>query len=173
MGYARASGFHVRDKWDKWPNHPVKRVYVSDEVWERLMKIKVEKRLRSVDEALRLLLGVRERENTREAVEGAPEEEGEGGPGTSESPQPQASSSAAGKRPPRSATERSTPSAGAKAGAQPRKHKWTFCPQCLSMYDRLGKCPACGADLVPFGTEEGRRLYLKLKRERRAGWRER
>jgi predicted CopG family antitoxin len=149
----------------------MKRVYVSDEVWERLMKIKVEKRLRSVDEALRLLLGIRERENAREAVEEAPEEEGR--PGAPEPPQPQASSSAAGKRSPQPAVERSTPSAEAGGGPQPRKHKWTFCPQCLSMYDFQGKCPACGADLVPFGAEEGRRLYLKLKSERRAGWRER
>jgi rubrerythrin len=147
----------------------VKRVYVSDEVWERLMKIKVEKRLRSVDEALRLLLGIGERENAREAVERAPEEEGEGGPGAPKPPQPQASPSAAGKRPPQPAAERSTPSAEAKASAQPRKHKWTFCPQCLSMYDHPGKCPACGADLVPFGAEEGRQLYVKLKSERRAG----
>ena len=67
----------------------------------------------------------------------------------------------------RAAVESPSPSAGAKASAQPRK--WAFCPQCLSMYDRSGKCPACGADLVPFGAEEGRQLYLKLKRERGAG----
>ena len=132
-----------------------------------MMKIKVERRLRSVDEALRLLLGIRERENAREAVEEAPEEEGEGGPGAPEPPQ--APSSAAGKRPPRPAAESLSPSAGAKAGARPRKHKWAFCPQCLNMYDSQGKCPSCGADLVPFGTEEGRQLYLKLKRERGAG----
>jgi hypothetical protein len=78
-------------------------------------------------------------------------------------------SGAAGNRPPPPAVGSPSPSAGAKAGAQPRKRGWAFCPQCLSMYDFQGKCPACGADLVPFGTEEGRRLYLKLKRERRAG----
>ena len=126
-----------------------------------MMKIKVEKRLRSLDEVLRHLLGMQ----GREAVEAIPE--GEGAPGTPVKP-PQTTASPARSRPPRPATESPSPSAGAKAGAQPRKHKWTFCPQCLSMYDHSGKCPACGADLVPFGTEEGRRLYLKLKRERRA-----
>jgi len=72
-------------------------------------------------------------------------------------------------RPPKPAAGSPPPSAGAEASARPRKHKWAFCPQCLSMYDHPGKCPACGADLVPFGAEEGRLLYLKLKRERRAG----
>jgi hypothetical protein len=64
---------------------------------------------------------------------------------------------------------RAPSSAGAGAAAQARKHKWAFCPQCLSMYDHLGKCPTCGADLVPFGAEEGRQLYIKLKSERGAG----
>jgi transcription initiation factor IIE alpha subunit len=37
------------------------------------------------------------------------------------------------------------------------------------MYDHQGKCPSCGADLVPLDSEESKRLYVKLKRARGRG----
>jgi predicted CopG family antitoxin len=143
----------------------MKRVYVSDEVWEQLMKIKVEKRFRSVDEALRHLLGVQRQENPQEAVEVTPEE----GSGDSDTPlQSQAAASAVEKRLPQPAVERASPSAGTNASTRAQKHRWGFCPQCLSTYNYPGKCPTCGVGLVPFDTEEGKQLYLKLKAERGA-----
>jgi len=145
---------------------PVKTVRVDEEVWEKLMELRTKSRARSVNEVLRQLLGLAAA--SRRGAQPEPE------PAQAAQPNPSSEagrsrSGAAGNRPPPPAVGSPSPSAGAKAGAQPRKRGWTFCPQCLSMYDFQGKCPACGADLVPFGTEEGRRLYLKLKRERRAG----
>jgi hypothetical protein len=59
--------------------------------------------------------------------------------------------------------------AGTDVAPQARKRRWSFCPQCLNMYDREGKCPYCGVDLIPLDTDENKMLYLKLKQERGRG----
>ena len=140
----------------------MKRVYVSEEVWERLMKIKVEKRLRSVDEALRLLLGI----GAGKAVETA-SEEGESGSGSTGTLELQPGQSRAVDAATEShSTQPASHSAGTDADSPPRKRRWSFCPQCLNMYDHQGKCPYCGVDLAPLDTDENKRLYLRLKGER-------
>jgi hypothetical protein len=126
------------------------------------MKIKVEKRFRSVDEVLRDLLGI----GAEKAVETTPEE-GESDSSSTGALELQPSQSrvvdaATESRP----TQLADSPAGANAAPPPKKYRWSFCPQCLNMYDHQGKCPSCGADLVPLDSEESKRLYVKLKGER-------
>jgi len=140
----------------------VKRVYVSDEVWERLMKIKVEKRFRSVDEVLRDLLGIGAGKAVETALEEGESDSSSTGVLESQPSQPRAVDAATESRP----TQPTVSPAGINAAPPPRKHRWSFCPKCLNMYDSQGKCPSCGADLIPLDSEESKRLYVKLKGER-------
>ena len=133
------------------------------------MEIKVKKRLRSIDEVLRSLLGVQKQENTQEAVETVSKEEESDSNTSVKSPRSQAIASAVENRSPLSVTESAHSQAGTDASVQPRKRRWSFCPQCLNMYDHQGKCPYCGVDLIPLDTDENKKLYLKLKQERGRG----
>jgi len=116
-------------------------------VWEKLMEVRTKSRARSVNEVLRQLLGLAATDEQNPQPESKP---AQSSPAT-----PSASGAALDQ--------------SQRAGTEVKMRRWSFCPQCLNMYDSQGKCPACGADLVPFGTEEGRQLYLKLKRERGRG----
>jgi hypothetical protein len=124
----------------------------------RLMEIKVEKRLRSLDEVLRNLLGMRAREKPQKAAPVAPEE-GESSSGAPVELEPQPSQ-------PQAAAVTSKDQPPQSMGTDAKKRKWSFCPQCLNMYDFQGKCPYCGVDLIPLDTDENKKLYLKLKQER-------
>jgi predicted CopG family antitoxin len=127
-----------------------KAVWVSEELWERLMKLKIETRARSLEEVIARFLdhavGSNETAQAVEASANPPSEERSDEP-TPIEPNPQ----------PSGLSDDSSPS---------KKRKWTFCPQCLNMYDFQGKCPYCGVDLIPLDTEENKKLYLKLKQER-------
>jgi hypothetical protein len=127
-----------------------KAVWVSEELWERLMKLKIEMRARSLEEVIAHFLdhAVGSNETTQAVEAGAspPSEERSDEP-TPIEPNLQ----------PSELSDDSSPS---------KKRKWAFCPQCLNMYDFQGKCPYCHVDLIPLDTEENKKLYLKLKQER-------
>jgi hypothetical protein len=129
------------------------------------MKIKVEKRFRSVDEVLRDLLGI----GAEKAVETAPEEGESDSSSTGalelQPSQSRAVDAATESRP----TQLADSPAGTDVAPRARKRRWSFCPQCLNMYDFQGKCPYCGVDLIPLDTEENKKLYIKLKQERGRG----
>jgi len=136
----------------------VKTVRVDEEVWEKLMELRTKSRARSVNEVLRRLLGL------ATAVGRNPQPE----PPRTARPQPsqpEAAAAAAGNQP----SQPATPPAGTDAAPPRLRRRWSFCPQCLSMYDHQGKCPSCNVDLVPLDADEGRRLYIEMKRERGRG----
>jgi len=94
------------------PARLVRRIYVTDEVWEQLMLLKVEKRLRSVNDAIRylLLLARRLPEQREGQAEGQPAplpyREGGGKAGAGGDPNPAGSNpAAAGRRRARSLEE--------------------------------------------------------------------
>jgi hypothetical protein len=132
----------------------VKTVRVDEEVWERLMELRAKKRARSVNEVLRQLLGLT--------------------PPSGSNPQPEPEPAQGSSSEPRSSP--ATPSTGGtvsdrsqRAGTGAKKRRWSFCPQCLNMYDHQGKCPSCNVDLIPLDSEESKKLYAKLKQERGRG----
>jgi hypothetical protein len=132
----------------------VKTVRVDEEVWEKLMELRTKSRARSVNEVLRQLLGL------ATAGERSPQPEPEPARGSSSEPQ----SSPATPSTSGAASDRSQ-----RAGTGAKKRRWSFCPQCLSVFDHQGKCPYCNVDLVPLGSEESKKLYAKLKQERGRG----
>jgi hypothetical protein len=134
-----------------------KAVWVSEQLWERLMKIKIETRARSLEEVIARLLGQPAGTSTPEN-QPAPVTPAETGAQPSQSQ----ATAVTGE-------DQSPQFAGTDVAPQARKRRWSFCPQCLNMYDHQGKCPYCDADLIPMDTEENKRLYLKLKGERGRG----
>jgi hypothetical protein len=139
-----------------------KAVWVSDELWERLMKLKIETRARSLEEVLTHLLGQTTGTSTSESTSekqpaiAVPAE-------TETQPNHSPAVDVVSKDQP---TQPATSPAGTDVAPQARKRRWSFCPQCLNMYDHQGKCPYCGVDLIPLDTDENKKLYLKLKQER-------
>ena len=135
-----------------------KAVWVSEELWERLMKLKIEMRARSLEEVIARLLGqpVEASPSEKQTSPAIPAETG------TQPSQPRAEDAATESRP----TQPTVSLAGINAAPPPRKHRWAFCPKCLNMYDSQGKCPHCDVDLIPLDTEENKMRYRKLKQER-------
>jgi len=130
-----------------------KRVYVSEEVWERLMALKLERKARSVDEILKQLLN----------LQLAP-------PSPPPSPSPPGGESARSLEATEDAVQPVRPPPPPPPPRPvPSRVDWGFCPQCLSVfaYEGHAKCPKCGVDLVSMRTGEGKELYRKLKAEKR------
>jgi len=130
----------------------MKTVRVDEEVWEKLMELRTRKRARSVNEVLRQLLGLAPPSGSN------PQPEPEPARGSSSEPQ----SSPATPSTSGTASDRSQ-----RAGTGAKKRRWSFCPQCLNVYDHQGKCPYCNVDLIPLDSEENKRLYVQLKGEKR------
>ena len=122
------------------------------------MKLKIEMRARSLEEVIARLLGqpVETSPSEKQTSPAIPAETG------TQPSQPRAEDAATESRP----TQLAVSPAGTEANSPLRKHRWSFCPKCLNMYDSQGKCPSCGADLIPLDSEESKRLYVKLKGER-------
>jgi hypothetical protein len=87
-------------------------------------------------------------------------------------PEERVTASGASSAPIADQPERRRPAAtqAVAAGKQPPR-SWRFCPECLALFDGGATCPYDGSELVPFDTEEGKQLYMKLKNERKAGGR--
>jgi Arc/MetJ family transcription regulator len=131
--------------------YPVKTIRVDDEVWEKLMELRTKGRARSVNEVLRQLLGLATTDEQSPQPESKPA---------------QSSSSESQSSPATPSTSGTALDQSQRAGTEVKMRKWSFCPECLNMYDHQGKCPYCGVDLIPLDTEENKMLYLKLKQER-------
>jgi hypothetical protein len=154
-----------------------KAVWVSEELWEQLMKLKIEMRARSLEEVIAHFLdravGPSETVHVGEAGTSSSSREHSdehSSVSVSAEPNPQSGGSqvASDADEDQSSQPASRP-AGTDAISPSRKRRWSFCPKCLNMYDHQGKCPSCGVDLIPLDTEENKKLYIKLKRERGRG----
>jgi predicted CopG family antitoxin len=136
----------------------MKTIRVDEEVWEKLMELRMKGRARSVNVVLRELLGLASNPQPMQtASTGSSTESGD------------SQSEPVENRLPQSVTESAPSQAGTDAVSLPKKRRWSFCPQCLNMYDHQGKCPYCDVDLIPLDTDENKMLYLKLKQERGRG----
>jgi hypothetical protein len=153
-----------------------KAVWVSEELWEQLMKLKIEMRARSLEEVIAHFLdravGPSETVHVGETGKSSSSRkrsDEHSSVSVSAEPNPQSGGShvASDADEDQSSQPASRP-AGTDANSPPRKHRWAFCPKCLNMYDFQGKCPSCGVDLISLDTEENKKLYIKLKGER--GW---
>jgi len=154
-----------------------KAVWVSEQLWERLIKLKIEMRARSLEEVIAHFLdravGSSETARVSDAGTGSSSQKHSNehvSVSVSAEPNPQFGGSqvASGTRedqPPQPAHR----PAGTEANSPSRKRRWSFCSKCLNMYDHQGKCPYCGVDLIPLDTEENKMLYIKLKQERGRG----
>ncbi len=123
-------------------------------MWEKLMELRTKGRARSVNEVLRQLLGLAPPSGSNLQPEPEP----------SRVAQPSATETVE-NRSPKPTAESAPPSAGTGA----KRRRWSFCPECLALYDHQGKCPSCNVDLIPLDSEENRKMYAKLKRERGRG----
>ena len=151
-----------------------KAVWVSEELWEQLMKLKIEMRARSLEEVIAHFLdravGPSETVHVGEASTSSSSrkhsDEHSSVSVSAEPNPPSGGSQVASDADEDQSSQPASRPAGVDANSPLRKHRWAFCPKCLNMYDHQGKCPYCGVDLIPLDTEENKKLYLKLKQER-------